>query len=213
MIKDYIRFYRVNEDFGFLSNFAPYRIFASGKNWPTSEHYFQSEKFNDESIKEKIRQIESPMKAAEEGREKRNPLRADWEVVKDQKMMDAIRFKFMQHHDLKVKLLDTGDKMLIEHTVNDSYWGDGGDGSGKNMLGASLMELRAELKSLSPAEWVFPPWLAFPDVNESDMFWRMGLGESYMYTWVMWFNAQPLIIQDAYKTRFAPNEEWSGFYD
>jgi hypothetical protein len=33
----------------------------------------------------------------------------------------------------------------VEHTTNDRYWGDGGDGSGKNRLGALLMELRAEL--------------------------------------------------------------------
>ncbi len=34
----------------------------------------------------------------------------------------------------------------ILHTTNDSYWADGGDGSGKNMLGKLLMELRTELR-------------------------------------------------------------------
>ena len=42
-------------------------------------------------------------------------------------------------------LLDTGDALIVEHTVNDRYWGDGGDGSGKNMLGRILMEIRTEL--------------------------------------------------------------------
>jgi hypothetical protein len=31
---------------------------------------------------------------------------------------------------------------LVEHTENDSYWADGGDSSGKNMLGKILMEVR-----------------------------------------------------------------------
>jgi predicted NAD-dependent protein-ADP-ribosyltransferase YbiA (DUF1768 family) len=35
--------------------------------------------------------------------------------------------------------------MIIEHTKNDNYWADGGDGSGKNMLGKILMEIRDEL--------------------------------------------------------------------
>jgi predicted NAD-dependent protein-ADP-ribosyltransferase YbiA (DUF1768 family) len=43
--------------------------------------------------------------------------------------------------------METGDATLIEHTANDSYWADGGDGSGKNMLGIILMEVRNKLRS------------------------------------------------------------------
>jgi predicted NAD-dependent protein-ADP-ribosyltransferase YbiA (DUF1768 family) len=39
-------------------------------------------------------------------------------------------------------LIDTGDAKLVEHTKNDKYWGDGGNGQGKNMLGTLLMEVR-----------------------------------------------------------------------
>ena len=38
---------------------------------------------------------------------------------------------------------------IMEHTEKDAYWGDGGDGSGKNMLGRILMEVRDELRKLS----------------------------------------------------------------
>ncbi|CAF1495664.1 unnamed protein product, partial [Rotaria sordida] len=47
--------------------------------------------------------------------------------------------KFQQHPKLKQLLLSTGDRTLVEHTINDSYWGDGGDGSGRNQLGITLM--------------------------------------------------------------------------
>ena len=40
-----------------------------------------------------------------------------------------------------------GDAKLVEHTTNDSYWGDGGDGRGRNMLGQLLMQVRDELRS------------------------------------------------------------------
>ena len=42
-------------------------------------------------------------------------------------------------------LLATGDAKLVEHTENDDYWGDGGDGRGKNMLGRILMDVRGAL--------------------------------------------------------------------
>jgi ribA/ribD-fused uncharacterized protein len=81
------------------------------------------------------------------GRDRKRPLRRDWESVKEQVMMDALRAKFIQHEDLKAILLGTGDAVLVEHTANDSYWADGGDGSGKNRLGHLLMKLREELKN------------------------------------------------------------------
>ena len=39
-------------------------FFIDEKYWPAAEHYFQAQKFNDESLKEKIRQLASPMDAA-----------------------------------------------------------------------------------------------------------------------------------------------------
>ena len=71
---------------------------------------------------------------------------ADWEVVKEDVMRVAVRAKFTQHAALAEMLVATGDAEIVEHTPNDSYWGDGGDGSGKNRLGRILMEVRAELR-------------------------------------------------------------------
>jgi len=53
---------------------------------------------------------------------------------------------------LREILLGTGDAKLVEHTENDSYWGDGGDGSGKNRLGILLMRLRDELRAEKPID-------------------------------------------------------------
>jgi ribA/ribD-fused uncharacterized protein len=86
------------------------------------------------------------MIAARMGRDRNRPCRVDWEKVKDDVMREAVRAKFLQHADLRATLLATGDAQIVEHTKNDSYWGDGGDGSGKNMLGRILMEVRAELR-------------------------------------------------------------------
>ena len=98
-------------------------------------------------IKEEIRQIASPMDAALEGRNRQNPLRPDWEEVKDEVMLQALRMKFSQNPDIAKELMATGDAILIEHTRIDAYWSDGGDGSGKNKLGLLLMQVREELKN------------------------------------------------------------------
>jgi hypothetical protein len=61
-------------------------------------------------------------------------------------MREVVLAKFTQHTEIREILLGTGDALLIEHTENDNYWGDGGDGQGKNMLGKILMQVREKLR-------------------------------------------------------------------
>jgi len=139
-----ILFYRINEPYGGFSNFSPHPVELKGRNWPTSEHYFQAQKFAGTEHEEAVRFAKSPMVAARIGR--RRPLRSDWEAAKDDIMREVLRAKFSQHPDLWSLLLSTGDAQLVEHTKNDRYWADAGDGTGKNRLGQLLMELRAKLR-------------------------------------------------------------------
>lgn len=141
-----LRFYRQGDAYGEFSNFSPHPIELAGRTWPTTEHYFQAQKFPGTPHEEEIRRAKSPGDAARMGRERSRPLRADWETVKDGIMYDALRAKFTQHARLRRVLLSTEDRVLIEHTRNDRYWADGGDGSGLNRLGELLMRLRAELR-------------------------------------------------------------------
>jgi ribA/ribD-fused uncharacterized protein len=141
-----INFYSVSGEYGCFSNFSPHPIRLKGKTWPTSEHCFQAQKFAGEPDEEEVRLAKSPMVAARMGRSRKRPLRKDWESVKDRIMHEAVLAKFSQHADLREMLLGTGDAKIVEHTENDSYWGDGGDGKGKNMLGQILMKVREELR-------------------------------------------------------------------
>ncbi len=144
-----IRFYGTRDEYGFFSNFHRAGIFLDGKRWPTSEHYFQAQKFAGHPDEEEVRRAKTAREAANMGRDRKRPLRRDWEAVKEAVMYKALHAKFTQHDDLREALLGTGDALLIEHTVNDGYWGDGGDGSGKNRLGHLLMRLRDELRAAS----------------------------------------------------------------
>jgi ribA/ribD-fused uncharacterized protein len=147
MQKKVINFYSTKDAYGCFSNFAPYPFEINGKVWRMSEHYFQAQKFAGTEHEEELRLVASPMVVARMGRSRQRPLRNDWEIVKDDIMREALQAKFTQNEELKKILLETGEAELVEHTKNDSYWGDGGDGSGKNMLGRLLMELREELKN------------------------------------------------------------------
>jgi N-glycosidase YbiA len=149
---DVINFYSVSEKYGCFSNFSPHSIKLDGKTWPTSEHYFQAMKFVGSPDEEEVRLAKSPMIAARMGRSRKRPLRKDWESVKNRIMHEAVLAKFSQHADLREILLGTGDAKIVEHTENDDYWGDGGDGSGKNKLGQILMQVREELRGRGEAE-------------------------------------------------------------
>lgn len=143
-----LRFYRVSDPHGWASNFAPYPIVFLGLNWPTSEHLFQAWKFvtTDPDYADEIRRAISPKVAAAMGRDRSRLLRPDWEEVKDDVMRFAVLMKLIQHPKLQAKLLATGDRQIIEATTYDYYWGEGTNGTGKNMLGVILMEHRDLLR-------------------------------------------------------------------
>ena len=145
---DTVWFYSIkDEEHGYLSNFAHYPIDLDDRTWPTTEHYFQAQKFAGTTHEHEIRKAPTPGAAARMGRSRKRPLRKDWEEVKEEVMRKALLAKFHQHGDIREKLLSTGCAKLVEHTTNDSYWADGGDGSGLNRLGELLMELRAQLQT------------------------------------------------------------------
>src|SRR6516225_1150328 len=104
-----IHFYRVSEQYGEFSNFAPFPITLEGKVWPTSEHYFQAQKYAGTEHETAIRQTRSPMIAARMGRDRKKPLRRDWEAVKNEIMREAVKAKFAQHPELAMLLLKTAD--------------------------------------------------------------------------------------------------------
>lgn len=146
MTRDEIRFYSANAKWGEFSNFSLYKVKLDGEIWPTSEHYFQAQKFEDKKHQEKIRKCASPMKAAELGRSRKTPIKKNWDKIKDNVMYEVVFAKFTQHKELGELLIGTNNAILIEHTENDSYWGDGGDGSGKNRLGKILMKVRDKIR-------------------------------------------------------------------
>ncbi|PSB52216.1 Swarming motility protein ybiA [filamentous cyanobacterium Phorm 6] len=145
-----IYFYSTRGEYGSFSNFSAHGFELDGEYWPTTEHYFQAQKFPGTPQVDRIRQAKTPKDAAKMGRSRQLPLRQDWEQVKDDMMRKAVLRKFETHADIREILLATADEEIVENAPGDYYWGCGKDGGGKNMLGHILMEVREILRSRTP---------------------------------------------------------------
>ncbi len=143
-----IYFYGTRDEYGCFSNFSPHGFELDGFYWPTSEHYFQAQKFAGTPHAEQIRQVKTPKDAAKMGRDRKRPLRSDWEQVKDDIMKKVVLCKFKTHADIRQVLLSTDNQLIVENSPTDYYWGCGVDGSGKNKLGLILMEVRDILREV-----------------------------------------------------------------
>ena len=128
-------------EYGFLSNFYEVEVEYDGYTYRNSESAFQAQK--DVSRREEFTNL-TATKSKWLG--KRVNLRKDWESVKLGIMEEIVRNKFSQNPELKQKLIDTGDRLLIEgNDWRDTFWGIC-NGKGQNHLGKILMKIREELK-------------------------------------------------------------------
>jgi hypothetical protein len=122
-------------------------IVIEGQSWPHSEGYFQAMKAHGthlwDTTKKDIATVD-PMDSWIIG-QRLNGLRSNWNKIKDDIMMDAVRAKFQDPY-LKALLVSTGDYPLVQ-LKNCPHWGSGYDGRGRNMLGVLLQNLRDEIKN------------------------------------------------------------------
>jgi ribA/ribD-fused uncharacterized protein len=144
---DKIIFCKLKDPYGEFSNFYPISISVDLKEYKSSEHYYQSKKYEGTEWEDHIRSQDKPYEAAREGRRKDLPLREDWENVKLLVMRRALVAKFKKLDHMKNLLLSTGNAEIVEYSKKDYFWGRNEDGAGYNMLGKLLMELREEIKN------------------------------------------------------------------
>lgn len=126
----------------YLSNFHTSKIEYKGLTYQNAEAAFQAQK--DPKRKEEFIDL-PPNKAKALGRSVK--LRSDWNKVRVIIMFEIVESKFMQNKDLQAKLLETGEKALIEgNDWGDTFWGTC-NGKGMNQLGKILMLVRSDIRS------------------------------------------------------------------
>lgn len=119
--------------------------------------YLKAVYFDDPIAIEKLLKKVSPEEAKKIGRSVQNYDDAKWNSIRLNMMIDAVYHKFSNNPRLKQKLLDTGEKILVEASKTDDIWGVGLAASdplildkrnwkGRNLLGEALMQVRNKLK-------------------------------------------------------------------
>jgi ribA/ribD-fused uncharacterized protein len=141
-----IYFYSKTMAYWGLSNFSPPGIEVGEVFWPTVEHYFQAQKFNEPEVREKIRRAPTPKEARALGQSRSLVIHPDWDSIREEVMLKALRLKF-QVPKARELLLSTGERTLVESSPFDYFWACGQDGTGQNRLGQLLMLVRQELRT------------------------------------------------------------------
>jgi ribA/ribD-fused uncharacterized protein len=136
------------QEFYVLSNFSAFCLLWKREFFYTSEAAYHWEKFPDHQAGQiEIQTAHSAHEALKIARKYKNFVRSDWNEVRVPIMKSILQQKVVQHEYVHKKLLETGDRELIEDSWRDDFWGWGPNKDGKNQLGKLWMEIREELRT------------------------------------------------------------------
>ena len=139
MIKEF------QNEFRWLSNFAPVKIILDGVEFPSIEHAYMSAKSDDMKWKKFCSNPNN--KANDVKRQSRNiVLKENWNNIKLDVMVECVKQKFNQE-PYRTKLLETGTLYIQEgNRWNDKFWGVClKTNKGENHLGKLIMDVRSTL--------------------------------------------------------------------
>lgn len=126
-----------------FSNFTAHPVKLEGiGTFPTSEAAFQALKNPyDKDYVNKQLEAKSPLVSKSLGR--KIDLIPNWKSKCDDLMYYVLTCKFQQHFEFREALMNTGLRPIIQNTITDLYWGNGGEeGKGFNKMGKLLTKLR-----------------------------------------------------------------------
>lgn len=150
-----ISFTKVDMPYGWLGNMSPFKVNYKEKEWLTIEALFQSLRFDDDEIKEIIRNEKSPMGAKMKAKSFKNKLVVEPMSEKDiENMKMCVWLKVEQNLIIREKIVKTKEFEIIEDIGSRNgerhlFLGAkkiNGEWIGNNMMGKIWMEIREELK-------------------------------------------------------------------
>jgi ribA/ribD-fused uncharacterized protein len=165
-------FFKVDEEFGGLSNMAGgYPLRVNGVAVTSSEALYQACRFPQQpdwqrEIITQASPMAAKMKSKKEGR--RQQSRPDWSAVQLDIMRWVLRIKFAQHPARMGGLFErTGNRAIVERSRKDPFWGavekEKDILNGSNHLGRLLMELRDLVRTRPREELLVVEPLAITD--------------------------------------------------
>ncbi len=133
-----------------LSAFSGHMVEYKSVVYPTAEHAYHCQRYDDPAIVKEIKNAHSAKLAWAVSQKYKAKQLSDFDARKVDIMEDICRAKLAQHEDVKEILL-WSEGMAIIKTYPDPFWGVGLDGEGRNELGKLWIRLREELISSTKA--------------------------------------------------------------
>jgi ribA/ribD-fused uncharacterized protein len=144
---------------GCLSQWWPAPFVVDGVTYRTAEHWMMAEKarlFADAATLEQVVQAPTPAAAKSLGRAVRGFSEDRWAAARYDIVVAGNLAKFSQNDELRVYIVATRPRVLVEASPLDRVWGIGLAGEderamapsrwrGANLLGFALMEVRERL--------------------------------------------------------------------
>lgn len=140
---DAILFYET--EYYMFSNFSAFAVQYNGRIWMTSEHAYQAAKFDDVEVTDLIHKSLSAHDSKKIAHTYKNKIKSNWDEIKISVMEDLIRAKISMHPFIRQNLIESGNRVIMEDSHKDSFWGRGVDFQGRNELGKVWMRIREEL--------------------------------------------------------------------
>ena len=135
-------------DFYCFSNFSSFAVRWRGRLWPTAEHAYQAAHFFTTAprLVDKIHKATSAHEAFKLSCTNKDKFPKDWDDKKLAIMEDIIRHKVKQHPYVIYKLMQTANRLIVEDSFRDAFWGWGIRKDGVNSLGKVWMKIRDEIR-------------------------------------------------------------------
>lgn len=136
------------QEFYCFDNFSAFAITWRGLCWMTVEHAYQAAKFYEHIsvLWERIHNAPSAHEAKQIAKTYDHQKRSDWLEVCIPLMEELIWAKLTQHEYVRRKLLQTGERSIIEASPTDLFWGWGPNKDGENHMGKIWMRCRSKLQ-------------------------------------------------------------------
>ncbi len=163
-------FYSAKEPLFELSNMCtgmPIKVECNGEKliFNSSEALYQACKYPPElevlpkssnatiaNVRERIIKAKTPMQAKMTQKCAKKFVRKDWEDIKIDVMLWVLKLKARQHLRFAEVLCGTDNKIIVEKSKKDLFWGavltKDGTLKGKNVLGKLLMYVRSNIKEI-----------------------------------------------------------------
>lgn len=128
-----------------LSTCSAHPILLEDENWLTCEHYVQAKSLRSVAQGMKVASLPTGEKAYSYGKAWYRRKIAAYNTTAPILMKRALFTKVQMYQEVKEALLATEERLIIETSQYDYFWGIGRDQRGLNHIGKAWMDIREKL--------------------------------------------------------------------